>query len=277
MCGRYKLTTSMSELSRAFDAVLDPALSAQPPRYNTAPTDLMPVVRVIDGRRQLQALRWGLVPFWARDLKIGSTMINARSETLFEKPAFRDALQKRRCLVVLDGFYEWKGVGRQKIPQLITLDGGAPFSIAGLWARWKGELGEVQSFTIVTTAANQALREVHDRMPVLIDERDRDEWLDPTNDVVDLERLASPRPWPGLQIRAVSRRVGNVKNDDAGVLDADVDTGLDVGADDVDASPTPKKAPRKKAAPKKATPTKATPADGADALQADLFSRPRRR
>ncbi len=266
MCGRYKLTTSVTELSRYFDAVIDPALTAQPPRFNVAPTDMMPIVRVRDGARVLEALRWGLVPLWARDLKIGSTMINARSETLFEKPAFRDALQKRRCLVVLDGFYEWKSAGSTKTPQLITMPDGEPFSVAGLWTRWKGDVGAVETFTIVTTAANEALADVHNRMPVLIDPADREEWLDPDNDVVDLERLASPRPWPGVQIRPVSRRVGNVRNDDEALLTADAE-----GQDEGEAKPK-KKTTKKKAVTKKAA------ADDDD-VQVDLFGGggPRRR
>ncbi len=203
------------------EAGIDPRLEKLPRRYNVAPTDVMPIVRVVDGQRWLMPSRWGLVPFWAHDLKIGSTMINARSETLFEKPAFRESLQKRRCLVVVDGFYEWRQQGGRKVPQLIAFDDGRPFTLAGLWARWRGAPGEVETFTIVTTAANEALRAVHDRMPVLVDERDREEWLDPDNATVDLERLASPRPWPGVTLTPVSSRVGNVKNDDAELLVAD--------------------------------------------------------
>ena len=224
MCGRYKLTATVQELSALLEAGVDPRLEKQPPRFNVAPTDVMPLVRVVDGRRWLLPARWGLVPFWARDLKIGSTMINARSETLFEKPAFRESLQKRRCLVVVDGFYEWQKHGTRKVPQLIAFNDGRPFTLAGLWACWRGEPGEVETFTIVTTTANDALRGVHDRMPVLVDEGDREEWLDPENATVDLERLASPRPWPGITLTPVSARIGNVRHDDAGLLEPDVTT-----------------------------------------------------
>ncbi len=252
MCGRYKLTTTVAELAAQFGAELDPRLESQRPRYNVAPTDVMPVLRMVDGHRLLQPLRWGLVPFWARDLRIGSTMINARSETLFEKPAFRDALHKRRCLVVVDGVYEWQTTGGTKTPQLIGFGDGRPFTLAGLWARWKGEPGEIESFTIVTTEANDALRGLHDRMPVLIDERDREEWLDPDNATVDLERLSGARAWPGVTVRAVSRRLGNVKNDDEALLSEDPATGVDDVADDGEASATTKKARKKATATKKA-------------------------
>jgi putative SOS response-associated peptidase YedK len=246
MCGRYKLTASVQELAAMLEAGIDPRLEKLPRRYNVAPTDVMPIVRVVDGRRLLMPARWGLVPFWAKDLKIGSSMINARSETLFEKPAFRESLQKRRCLVVVDGFYEWAPLGGRKVPRLIAFDDGRPFTLAGLWARWKGEPGEVETFTIVTTAANEVLSRVHDRMPVLIEDRDREEWLDPDNATVDLERLATPRPWPGVGLRAVSSRLGNVRHDDASLL-----------VPDAEAAPVratrAKKAPRKQPA---ATPKK---------------------
>jgi putative SOS response-associated peptidase YedK len=235
MCGRYKLTATVQELAAMLQAGVDPRLEKQPRRYNVAPTDVMPIVRVVDGRRLLMPARWGLVPFWAHDLKIGSTMINARSETLFEKPAFRESLQKRRCLVVVDGFYEWQQQGSRKVPQLIAFDDGRPFTLAGLWARWKGAPGEVETFTIVTTAANDTLRAVHDRMPVLVDERDREEWLDPENGAVDLERLASPRAWPGVTMSPVSSRVGNVRHDDADLLAPDAPTTA------AEATPTKKK------------------------------------
>lgn len=243
MCGRYKLTATVQELAALLEAGIDPRLEKQPRRFNVAPTDVMPVVRVIDGRRWLMPARWGLVPFWAHDLKIGSTMINARSETLFEKPAFRESLQKRRCLVVVDGFYEWQQRGGRRVPQLIAFDDGRSFTLAGLWARWRGEPGEVETFTIVTTAANEALRAVHDRMPVLVDERDREEWLDPDNATVDLERIASPRPWPGVTLTPVSSRVGNVRNDDAELLLPDAE-----GTATTTQTPTPTK---KSAATKK--------------------------
>lgn len=221
MCGRYKLTATMQELAAMLHAGIDPRLDKLPRRYNVAPTNMMPIVRVVDGARLLLPARWGLVPFWARDLKIGSTMINARSETLFEKPAFRESLQKRRCLVVVDGFYEWAADGSRKAPRLIAFDDGRPFTLAGLWSCWQGEPGEVETFTIVTTAANETLARVHDRMPVLVDDRDREEWLDPDHATVDLERLSAPRPWPGVTLRAVSSRVGNVRNDDPALLEQD--------------------------------------------------------
>jgi putative SOS response-associated peptidase YedK len=223
MCGRYSLSTPIQTLATTLSAAVDPRLEPQPPRYNVAPTNVMPVLRVVEHRRWLVPARWGLVPHWAHDLGVGSSMINARSETLFEKAAFRDSLPRRRCLVVVDGVYEWQLRGTKKVPMRVAYGDGRPFTLAGLWARWRGAGVDVESFTIVTMTAIDELRPLHERMPVIVDDGDRDAWLDPDCADVDLVRFASPRPRPELTVTEVSSRVGNVRNDDAGVLQPDIE------------------------------------------------------
>jgi putative SOS response-associated peptidase YedK len=216
MCGRYRLTTTTLELARRLSSFFDDALLQAAPRFNVAPTDVMPVLRLVDDARWLLPHRWGLVPHWAKDLAIGSSLVNARAETVFEKPAFKESLKKRRCLVVVDGVYEWQILSaKQKRPHLITFNDGQPVTLAGLWSMWRGGLVPVQTFTILTTAANDQLRTLHDRMPIVVDEDERDTWLDPTREVIDLQHFARQRELPGLRVRAVSSRLGNVRNDDA--------------------------------------------------------------
>lgn len=175
MCGRYSLIHSASAIAERFSLEVEEELR---PRFNAAPTDRMPVIRVGKEGRELARLRWGLVPFWAKDLKVGYRMINARSETAAEKPSFRQAFARRRCLVVFDGFYEWVKKGGEKWPIRITFEGGELQAFAGLWERWKGEDGEVvESFTILTTDADPVLEEIHDRMPVVVPEKLWSSWL----------------------------------------------------------------------------------------------------
>ena len=250
MCGRYRLTTTPAELGRRFSAHVHNDLQSQRPRFNVAPTDIMPVLRVVDDERWLMPHRWGLIQHWATDPKIGSTMINARAETLFEKPAFKDALLHRRCLVVVDGVYEWKTLGpRQKLPYLITFNDEQPVTLAGLWSIKRSDTGPIFTFTILTTAANETLRVLHHRMPVVVGENDRDGWLDPALETVDLARLASSRELPGVRLRAVSSRLGNVRNDDESLLVADEEAVPDFSTSTTNSSA--KKPPvAKKSAPK---------------------------
>jgi putative SOS response-associated peptidase YedK len=220
MCGRYRLTTTPLELARRFSSFVDDALLQHAPRFNVAPTDVMPVLRLVDDVRWLLPHRWGLVPPWAKDLAIGSSMINARAETAFVKPAFKAALKTHRCLVVVDGVYEWQTLSaKQKRPHLITFNDAQPVTLAGLWSTWRGGVGPVHTFTILTTAANEQLRALHDRMPIVVDEGERDAWLDPSREVIDLQHFARQRELPGLRVRGVSSRLGNVRHDDA-TLDA---------------------------------------------------------
>lgn len=212
MCGRYKMSKPVHTLVEQFhvDVSYDP-----PARYNIAPTDAVPAIRLDDdGKRVLLPLRWGLIPFWAKDPRIGSKMINARAETLAEKPPFKEALEKRRCLVLADGFYEWRREGKEKQPFLFQLRSRASFAFAGLWAKWKGPDGPVESCTIVTTTANELLAAAHDRMPVILDAEDHGRWLArgaAANDVIELLR-----PYDAVLMDAtpVSPRVGSVRNDD---------------------------------------------------------------
>ena len=178
MCGRFILMSPGRDLAERFQLDEEPLLE---PRYNIAPTQMAAVVRrdPETGRRVLVFLKWGLVPFWAKDLSIGSRLINARAETAAEKPAFRAAFRRRRCLVPSDGFYEWRKSAGRKKPYLITMADNSPFAFAGLWEHWKGPEGEVvESFTILTTDANQLVATLHDRMPVILRPEDYDPWLD---------------------------------------------------------------------------------------------------
>ena len=189
------------------------------PRYNIAPTQSSPVVRrnAESGRRELALLRWGLIPSWAKDPKIGYSTINARADSLATKPAFRTAFQRRRCLVVVDGYYEWKTLGKQKLPILYEQPDHRPFALAGLWESWRGgdaaAAGNLETFSIVTTAANALASRVHDRMPVILDPVDYDAWLDPqSTNPAQLDYLL--QPYVGeLVATDVDPIVNNVRND----------------------------------------------------------------
>ena len=177
MCGRYSLVASIAELEGRFG--FDGADVAYSPSYNVAPTQgVLTVVAESDARRAVR-MRWGLIPSWAREASIGSRMINARAETVAEKPSFRTALRRRRCLVLADGFYEWRRTSAGKRPMRITMASGEPFAFAGLWDTWRGPQDEaVTSCTIITTGANDLLRPIHDRMPVILQREREDLWLD---------------------------------------------------------------------------------------------------
>jgi putative SOS response-associated peptidase YedK len=181
MCGRYSLTSPTEAVRRMFDFPEQPNLAV---RVNIAPSQDVAAVRLgADGAsaRHFAWLRWGLIPSWAKEPGIGNRMINARAETIAEKPAFRAAFRRRRCLIPADGFYEWKTERGRKQPYRIALEGGAPFAFAGLWERWEGagEAGAVESCTIATTEANARLKAIHHRMPVILAPEAYDLWLDP--------------------------------------------------------------------------------------------------
>jgi putative SOS response-associated peptidase YedK len=195
------------------------------PTYNDAPTDTLPVVRLDrDGRRSLNLLRWGLVPWWAKDIKIGARCINAMAETVATKPAFRDAFgRKQRCIVPVDAFYEWKKTPAGKQPYAIVSADGLPLSMAGLWERWKDRsTGDtVQTFTIITTVPNELCGAIHDRMPVVLPRERWATWLGEREVDPDELRWMVLRPYPAGLMRAypVGVRVGNVRNNDAALLD----------------------------------------------------------
>ena len=212
MCGRYTLISNISELQARFGFALDGPAPA--PRYNVAPTQ--PVLAVVnDGQRRGELMRWGLVPSWAKDVKIGARMINAVSETAAAKPAFRSAFRRRRCLVLADGFYEWRREGKQRFPMYITAKSGAPMAFAGLWETWHSPDGElVRSCSILTTAANEIMEPIHHRMPVILSAETEPLWLDPLTEAPDvLEPLLLPAPPELLEVREVSPTVNNVRND----------------------------------------------------------------
>jgi len=221
MCGRFTLTTTPEEVARHFGLDQTPLLS---PRFTVAPGQpIATIAQALDGTRPVLALRlWGLIPAWAKDPKIGSRMINARVETVAEKPSFRGAFRKRRCLVPADGFYEWAvRAGGAKQPFHIALPGRRCFAIAGLWESWRDPEGaSIESCTLLTTSANPKLRAVHDRMPVILDPADYATWLDPRpTDQATLTRLARGAPAEGLELQAVGRRVNDPRFDDAACLE----------------------------------------------------------
>jgi putative SOS response-associated peptidase YedK len=217
MCGRYVITSTMEAIRRLFE--VPESLNLQP-RYNVAPTQQVPVVRRLDDGRHLAQLRWGLIPSWAKDASMGARMINARAETVAEKPAFRSAFRQRRCLVVSDGFYEWRKLpDGAKQPYFITLEAGGPFAFAGLWETWRSPDGErVESCTIVTTGANEKLVELHDRMPVIVAPEDYDLWL-AGGDRDALEALLRPCPAALMTFFPVNRKVNNARFDDPSCLE----------------------------------------------------------
>lgn len=213
MCGRYSLVASIAELEDRFD--FDGADVAYSPSYNVAPTQGVLTVMVESEARRAVCMRWGLIPSWAREASIGSRMINARAETVAEKPSFRTALRRRRCLVLADGFYEWRRTGAGKRPMRVTMVSGEPFAFAGLWDTWRNQLGEaVTSCTIITTGANDLLRPIHDRMPVIL-QRDREDlWLDHDVREPDVLREALTAYNPGaMKTYEVSTLVNSTSND----------------------------------------------------------------
>jgi putative SOS response-associated peptidase YedK len=219
MCGRYSFTLPPEAMRDLFG--VETSLNLQP-RHNIAPTQDAPVIGVDEvGRHQLRLLRWGLIPRWTRDLKALPLLINARGDTIAEKPSFRDAFARRRCLVPADGFYEWRSVpGSRKEPWRIELADRKGFVFAGIWEAWKSPDGEtVKSFAIATTEANEALGPIHARMPVILARADEDAWLDPR---ATRERLgALLRPYDGGPMRTyrISERVNSVRNDDPSILE----------------------------------------------------------
>lgn len=212
MCGRFSLTATPADVQAAFGV---PAVPALPARYNVAPSQQVAVVRLGEsGARELVLMRWGLIPGFAKDPSVGYRMINARAETLADKPSFRDAFRRRRCLVLADGFYEWQGGPFGKTPHYIRSKDGRPFAFAGLWDRWRSPEGEVvESCTIVTTEANDTVRALHDRMPVMLGQADLEVWLDPRTDRTTLEALLVPAPVDALESYPVSSLVNRPANE----------------------------------------------------------------
>jgi len=220
MCGRYFLTHPGDVL--AAELGLETAAELEP-RYNIAPSQPVPIVRASeDGERELATVRWGLVPHWAKEAAIGNRLINARAETAAEKPSFRDALKRRRCLIPASGFFEWQKVEGGKQPWLLRRADGGPLAFAGLWSRWRDrESGdELETCTILTTSPNRVAAAVHDRMPVILAEPARGVWLDPASDPArDLPALLVPSPDEELEAFPVSRLVNDPRRDDPRCLE----------------------------------------------------------
>jgi len=225
MCGRVKLSDDFSEIKIAFRIPPEfPTPNTYAPSWNVAPTDNLPIVRYNEktASRSLDMMRWGLVPYWAKDMKIGFKTINAMAETVDTKSAFREAFRRRRCIVPVDNFYEWKKLddGKTKQPYAIGLEGGGLMALAGLWENWKSPAEEwVRSFTIVTTSPNELCGQVHNRMPVILPPDTWSTWLG--EEAAEPDQLKSILvPFTGsMACWPVSVRVGNVKNNDASLID----------------------------------------------------------
>jgi putative SOS response-associated peptidase YedK len=219
MCGRFRVARKKEILEAAFDA--DGALDDLDwiPRYNVAPGQQIVAVRqdAVQPVRSMSFMRWGLIPSWANDPSVGYKMINARAESAATKPSFRGPLRSRRCLIPADGFYEWKREGKQKLPFCFTLADQSVFALAGLWEHWKNPAGlMIESCTILTTTPNELMRDVHDRMPVILPRDAYEIWLDPGfTAVAELQPLLKPYSADAMRRYRVSQRVNQVKNDDA--------------------------------------------------------------
>lgn len=216
MCGRYSLTSPLESMRQTFAIQGLPNLQA---RYNIAPTQTAPVIRRHpDGRLLMHEIQWGLIPSWARDSTGGAKLINARAETVADKPSFRAAFGRRRCLVPADGFYEWKKPEpKVREPWRITLKDQQVFAFAGLWERWQDATGaRIDSYTIITTDAAPAIADIHHRMPVILNDADHAQWLDPAAAPDGLQALL--RANTDARGYRVSPRVGKVQNDDADLI-----------------------------------------------------------
>ena len=218
MCGRYSLISDISALQVRFD--FDPPVTEHTSRYNIAPTQNVLTVRSEDGHNVAEHMRWGLIPSWAKDMSIGNRAINARAETLAERPMFRTALRRRRCLILADGFYEWIRQGKARQPMRILLTTGEPFAFAGLWETWTNPDGEtIHSCTIVTTAPNDIMRPIHDRMPAILLPEHEPTWLDQSiEDASAINNFLLPYPPEIMEAYPVAPLVNSPANDTPDVI-----------------------------------------------------------
>ena len=217
MCGRYSLPDPEDIPIRFKGTRVGYDLK---PRYNAAPSEDLPVI-VSDGSNHVELMRWGLVPFWAKDEKIGYKMINARAETLQEKPSFRKALSKQRCIVPAGGFFEWKKLDQDKIPYYIFLKNKKLFGFAGLYDIWHDNKGrELKSYTIITTEPNSLVGTIHNRMPAILEKQDEETWLNPgETETSHLAKLLRPYPSEEMESYPVSRKVNSPANDTKEVIE----------------------------------------------------------
>jgi putative SOS response-associated peptidase YedK len=215
MCGRYSFAIEDELIKERFGVTVRSAIYKA--RYNCAPSQDLAVI-TNDEPVKLNFFRWGLIPFWAKDVSIGYRMINAKAETITEKPSFRKAFHDRRCLVLSDGFYEWKK-DKEKIPYRITMKNGDPFAMAGIWEKWVSPDGEIiHSFSIITTTPNPLMEKIHDRMPVILPREDEQVWIGDSGEA-ELQRLLKPFPAGLMKAYPVSRLVNSPKNDTPEILE----------------------------------------------------------
>ena len=224
MCGRFARKSTQEVLAEWFDLQLED-MPWFAPSYNVAPQSTLPVVRLNRDslRREMALLRWGLVPFWSKDAKIAYSTINARSEEVASKPAFREALKRRRCLIPADAFYEWQRLDpKTKRPFAFALASGEPYAFAGLWESWRpreqADAPPLETFTILTTDPNELMEPVHNRMPVILEPKDYDRWLDPSDPTRPPIDLLRPYPAERMRVWPVGDRVGNVRNNEPELL-----------------------------------------------------------
>ena len=242
MCGRYTVTASPEVLRALFAYAEQPNF---PPRYNIAPTQPIAIVRLVDGKRQFALVRWGLLPSWVKDPKTFTLLINARGESVVDKPAFRAAMKRRRCLIPAGGFYEWQKAGDRKRPFYVHAKSGEPLAFAGLWETWTGPNGEeLDTAAIVTTRANKTLGPIHDRMPVIVPPEAFDLWLNSNEvDATTASALIAPAPDGLLEAYEISTAVNRTANDNAKLLEPIVPGQLQPA----DVKPMAKPAPAKRA------------------------------
>jgi putative SOS response-associated peptidase YedK len=211
MCGRYAITSAPEAIRRLFGYDEQPNF---PPRYNVAPTQPVPIVRMMEGKRRFALVRWGFIPSWVKDPRTFSLLINARGESLGDKPAFRAAMRYRRCLFPADGFYDWRRAGERVTPYYVRLKAGGPMALAGLWENWMGPHGEeMETAVIVTTRANRLLAPIHPRMPVIVPPEAFDLWLDARVEATTAAALIAPAPEDMLEMHEVSPAVNSAAND----------------------------------------------------------------
>jgi putative SOS response-associated peptidase YedK len=246
MCGRYTVTATPEVLRALFGYTEQPNF---PPRFNVAPTQPIAVVRLMNGKRQFALVRWGLLPSWVKDPKAFSLLINARGETVNDKPAYKAAMKRRRCLIPADGFYEWKALGSRKQPYYVRAKSREPFAFAGLWETWTGPNGEeLETAVIVTTDANQTLAPIYDRMPMIVPPEQFDLWLGgPDEDTTAATALIHPAPDDLLEAYPVSPDVNRVANDNPRLIEPVAELA-------VESKPAPK--------PKRAAPAKKADGQG---------------
>lgn len=211
MCGRYTLAKPIKTIAQHFAPVQLKTEHGE--RYNIAPTQNAPVVILSRERRELHSMRWGLIPHWIKDPGEGQPQINARSETVHEKPSFKESFRTRRCLIPADGFIEWKTAGKEKRPHYIFLESREVFAFAGIWSEWKNASSSLKTYSILTTVANSRLAPIHERMPVLLAPVNYDLWLAPDTDFAALRQLFDPFDPEGMGTHEISTAINSYKND----------------------------------------------------------------